>query len=232
MSKYTVELRWLVEQAEINAHGKYTPFTYTEATWQMLGLDSYPIFDESHRKGLNEKIVNHYYMREIGAETAGLFRLFMRRTMNEIMPYYNQLYETQAMIKNPLSDYEHHRVENWEIDNAENWSNTNNSESETTSENQNVYSDTPMDMLGNSGSPSVKNLDYATNVTYDDGSTLGTTKSDGSGKNDKNEGGHRASDEEGRHVSESELLDKYRKTLLNIDMMIIDELSICFMGVW
>lgn len=232
MSKYTVELRWLVEQAEIEAHGKYTPFAYTDATWRALGLDSYPLFDESYRQGLNEKIVNHYYMREIGAETAGLFRLFMRRTMNEIMPYYNKLYETQAMIKNPLTDYEHHKTENWEVENNEEWSRSDTSETETASENQNVFQDTPMGMLGNAGSPSVKNLDYATNVTYDDGSTLGTSKGSGSGTADRGEGGRRMTDEEGRHTSESELLDKYRKTLLNIDMMVIDELSVCFMGVW
>ena len=232
MSKYTAELRWLVEQAEVDAHGEYAPFEYTSATWKALGLDAYPIFDESYRDGLNRKIVDHYYMREIGAETAGLFRLFMRRTMNEIMPYYNKLYETQAMVKNPLTDYEHHKTENWVIENNEEWKNENSSQSDTLSENQNVYSDTPMSMLGNSGEPSVKNLDYATNVTYDDGSTTGTTKSNGSGTNDKGEGGRRMTDEEGRHASESELLDTYRKTLLNIDMMVIEDLSVCFMGVY
>ena len=232
MSKYTTELRFIVEQAEMDSHGEYVEFEYTDATWKALGLDSYPIFDESYRHGLNSKIVNHYYMREIGAETAGLFRLFLKRTMNEIMPYYNQLYKTQALIKNPLTDYEHHKVENWEIDNTEDWRSSNDTKTESLSENQNVYSDTPMGMLENVGSPSVKNLNYATNVTYDDGSTMGTSNATGSGDNQKNEGGHRATDEEGRHVSESELLDKYRKTMLNIDMMVIDDLADCFMGVY
>ena len=232
MSKYTTELRWLVEDAETRAHGSYTPFQYTDATWQRLGLDSYPIFDEAHRAELNAKIVNHYYMREIGAETAGLFRLYMMRTMNEIMPYYNKLYEVQAQIDAPLTDYEHRREESWEVENDEEWSNENKGQSSTESDSRNVYSDTPMGLLGNSGSPSVANLDYATNVTYDDGSTSGTTSANGTGTNKKGEGGRRLTEETGRNASQMDLYEKVLRNWSNIDMMIIDELSICFMGVW
>ena len=33
-------------------------------------------------------------------------------------------------------------------------------------------------------------------------------------------------------ASESELLNMYRETFLNIDMMVIDELSELFLGIW
>lgn len=33
----------------------------------------YPIFDETYRAKLNEKIVAHYALREIGSETAQMF---------------------------------------------------------------------------------------------------------------------------------------------------------------
>lgn len=40
-----------------------------------LGLKNYPIFSESHRQELNEKIVNHFRYREIGYETITQFIL-------------------------------------------------------------------------------------------------------------------------------------------------------------
>lgn len=60
-----------------------------------FGLKDYPIFDEEYRILLNNKILMHYYMDEIGFETAGLFKVYLNNKMNEIMPYYNELYKKQ-----------------------------------------------------------------------------------------------------------------------------------------
>ena len=84
MSKYTTELRYLIEN----------DFD--------IGLKNYPIFDENYRELLNQKIINHYYFREIGMETAELFKRYLNTTMNEIMPYYNQLYKSELLEFNPF----------------------------------------------------------------------------------------------------------------------------------
>lgn len=84
MSKYTTELRYLIENN----------FD--------IGLKTYPIFDENYRELLNQKIINHYYFREIGMETAELFKRYLNTTMNEIMPYYNQLYKSELLEFNPF----------------------------------------------------------------------------------------------------------------------------------
>jgi hypothetical protein len=55
--------------------------------------NKYPIFDETYRQGLETKIINHYWLYEIGQETIEIFQFAMNRKMWEIMPYYNQLYE-------------------------------------------------------------------------------------------------------------------------------------------
>lgn len=71
-----------------------------------LALDDYPIFDESHRNELNNKIIEHYWFDEIGMETPDRFNHYLHSTMNEIMPYYNELYKSVAMEYNPLfTDY-------------------------------------------------------------------------------------------------------------------------------
>lgn len=70
MSKYSLQLRWLVEQTLADAK-----LPNIEANWHAaydkLGLADYPIFDETYRETLNDKIIRHYFMYEIGAETSG-----------------------------------------------------------------------------------------------------------------------------------------------------------------
>lgn len=68
------------------------------------GLDCYPIFDEDYRKELQKKILLKYYTREICEETFGLWKLRLNSKMNEIMPYYNQLY-SETYEKYLGSDY-------------------------------------------------------------------------------------------------------------------------------
>ena len=51
-------------------------------------------------------------MREIGAETVGLWMLWLNTRMEEIMPYYNQLYESALIEFNPLYNIDLHRTRN------------------------------------------------------------------------------------------------------------------------
>ena len=89
MSKYTVELRELLEQGVD------------------IGLKDYPIWKEDHRQELNQKIINHYKYREIGFETPGRFIDELNIKMNEIMPYYNELYKTTMFEYNPIHNVDY-----------------------------------------------------------------------------------------------------------------------------
>lgn len=235
MSKYTTQLRWIVEQEQ-----GQVPFSeetrYTEATFAKLGLSEYPIFDEDYRPFLNGKIIDHFYFREIGFETAAQFAWYMRRTLNEIMPYYNEMYVTQAMIDDPLSDYDMSYKESWDTHGEDDGTVKNDNANTRDGENhsRDVYQDTPMSLLSNVGSPSVEGLDYATNVTYDDASshnfeenhhvrTLDT---------DRHDHGWRVHDEKGRRKSQSKLMQEYRDVFKNIDLEVIEELETLFMGLW
>ena len=250
MAKYTTELRHVVEQAEKDATGSYTPFSYTEASYKAVGLDAYPIFDEGYRASLNDKIIDHFYMREIGAETVGLFRLFVMRTMNEQMPYFNELYEKQAMLIDPFIDYEHSSDEKGGDAKTSNWSSTANETgtsdatetNDVTSEETGnvettdtaedvtdtvsgtkgtntgsehvVFSDTPMSMLTNQGSPSVENLDYATNATFTE--TQGSTE-DSSSSNVKSNRDSTGTETSKKDVTETSKKDANQKTTRDTD---------------
>lgn len=75
-----------------------------------LGLNHYPIFSESHRQELNQKIVNHFRYREIGYETINQFIFALNRKMFEIMPFYNQLYESEELEISALTNYSYDEI--------------------------------------------------------------------------------------------------------------------------
>lgn len=54
----------------------------------------FPIWDDKYRDVLCSKICTHYYFREIGMETPAIFIFRLNNKLNEIMPYYNELYKT------------------------------------------------------------------------------------------------------------------------------------------
>ena len=101
MAIYTTQLRSIVEQAQTDAHVGPDDFTVAYAR---LGLSDYPIFDESYRPYLNDKIIRHYYFQEIGAETAARFAWYVRNTLFEMMPYFNQLYASLNLVTDPITN--------------------------------------------------------------------------------------------------------------------------------
>lgn len=233
MSRYTIELRYLIE-------GNYD-----------LGLKDYPIFDESYREQLNNKIIQHYYFREIGFETEALFKNRLDQKMNEIMPYYNQMYESSKLKIDPLSTIDLEEVFSRKSkttgegtsSTSGTGNNTNNFNSTDTTDYGKIskFSDiaqaqtTPNEIL---------NDKYLTSATVDDGQDKNTNTGTNTSQTESTTSGtstdKRNLDEDttltrkGNNgtASESELLNMYRETFLNIDMMIIDDLDELFLGIW
>lgn len=81
-------------------------FIVSKAAFQIIG--DYPLFDENYRNALNSKILKHFFTREICEETVALWKLRLNNLLNEIMPYYNKLYESNLIKFDPLidSDYQ------------------------------------------------------------------------------------------------------------------------------
>ena len=224
MSKYSLQLRRLVEQTLADAK-----LPNIEANWHAaydkLGLADYPIFDETHRETLNNKIIRHYFMYEIGAETSGLFRMFVRDAMFMIMPYYNQLYLSEITAKGiqPLIDHARTIAE----DATGTASNNANTSATSTSNAQDIFSDTPMSALN---FDNIKAGNYASTADFADASTTDSGKSDSSGTY----GSKLSRTETGHDKAESELLLIWRDTFVNIDREIVEHDAVreCFMMIW
>lgn len=279
MSKYTTELRYICEtEAGLSESAGYSKIKdiIAKAIPKIFDFD-FPVFDENYRNVLETKILKHYYTREIGLETYGLWKLKLDTKLNEIMPFYNQLYKSALLEFNPLYEVDYSKTGNRDSsgtrDNTENNSesydesvDTNESHDEsttnsndgtltkgTTTTTTNYFSDTPQGAISN-----VIDGTYLTNATYnvtgntgsDNTSNSGSADSEGSSKS-KNEkdGSRRGSKTSNSNLTDTEsylesvrgkmssksystLLMEYRETFINIDMMLIEELSDLFFGLW
>lgn len=230
MSKYTTEVRYICEvSAGLKKSGGYNSVKeiIAKAIPKIFDFD-FPIYDEAYRTVLETKILKHYYTREIGQETIGLWKLRLDTKLNEIMPYYNKLYESALLEYNPLYTVNMTRDHNV---NANGNRTTGNTEitSETSNNNGTIlYSDTPQGSIYG-----LENNTYLTNATKNNNENSGTINRTDSGNDAYNN-----TEDYLEHVfgyegkTGSELIITYRKTLLNIDMMIIDELEELFFQLW
>lgn len=107
MSVYTTELRYICEHdAGLTESVGLNQIDDVIAASRSSIFGEYPIFDEAYRPTLETMILKHYYMWEIGAETAGLFKLWLNERMNEIMPKYNLMYKALDFIKDRVNPFE------------------------------------------------------------------------------------------------------------------------------
>lgn len=256
MSKYTTELRFICETAAgyTESQGFSKVPEIIEAARRSIFDFSYPIFDDNYKSVLETKIIKHFYTREIGAETVGLFKHFLDRKMNEIMPYYNQLYKSELLDFNPFYDVDYTRFGNREGEDndtrtkngtgksTDSGTERTNTKDEPKSDVWEYYSDTPQGAVSG-----LANMDYLTNATHttasgagsnrDDVTTFGkivdtvSKDSETGKKNTTEEYLEKVSGKQGG-ASYSELLKLYRDTFLNIDIMVINDLEPLFMGLW
>lgn len=253
MSKYTTEVRFICEHLAgyDESVGETSVNTVIANSIDKI-FDNFPIFDESYRTVLEKKIIKHYYTREIAHETYGLWRLKLNTKLEEIMPYYNKLYNSELLEYNPLYSHDITRVRKnnqqttastsglshsntQSVDNASNKTNGTNS-----SVNTDLYSDTPQGQLQNletgtylTNARQTKDNDIshnemeATNSSTSSGNTINKDVSEGTRFDDYIE---KVSGYQG--VNPNKYLEDFRKTFLNIDLMIIKELEELFFQLW
>lgn len=103
MSKYTTELRFICEQLSGLPSGSPINDIIVAARRKIFNFD-YPLYSDAYKPVFETKILKHFYTQEIGLETFGLWQLKLDTLLNEIMPYYNQLYQSAEFKFNPLFD--------------------------------------------------------------------------------------------------------------------------------
>ena len=267
MSKFTIELRYICET--LSGLDESVGFGGIEQAIEGSRnqiFSDYPIFDETYRATLEQKILMHYYTREISEETFGRWKLRLATKMREIMPLYNQYYKSALLDFDPFIDVNLSTsrvvnvVENVtdKVDSTSegvgvksgnrNYENKrkDNSVEGSNSESLNLFSDTPQGGVENFGDTNA----YLTNMTKDSGSNSSTKAGVGSDDGTESYGDNETTNSKekrdgirdsvrsdndselikGKRGSQSypQLLMELRKSFINTDMMVIDELKDLF----
>lgn len=299
MAKYTTEVRSICESLYgwDNDEDMSKNPGYSDTAAIIEGARSkifdfvYPIFDENYRATLETKILKHYYFREIGAETYGQWKMWLDRKLNEIMPYYNQLYESELFKFNPFYNYEgvktsdrsslgdkssvgtadsvsfnenagaEHEHENSTLERTTKETTDGKHTNERTYDDWEAYSDTPQ-----GGLTGIKDNNYLTNATHrfsdnpdknelviddtvegevndaNERDKLSKVKSESKTQNSAEDSRREVFTDTGKYLeyvigkqgseTYSEMLEKYRRTFLNIDVLVLDNLGDLFMKIW
>lgn len=172
MSKYTTEVRFICESlvGKTKSVGSNGIESVIEKAVPQIFDFGFPIFKEEYRNVLATKILKHYYTREIGYETYGLWKFKLGVRLNEIMPYYNQLYESTLLEFNPLYDVDYTRTHEREKNTEENGTSSRNSNTVNKSNSENSGS------VGKTGK-----VDGETTTSYE-----GTSQTERSGNSSTN----------------------------------------------
>lgn len=253
MSKYTTEVRFICENSAglSESEGADNVDSVLDKCWNKVFNFDFPIFDENYRQVLCRKILKHYYTREIAHETVGRWKLALNAKLNEIMPYYNQLYKSELLEFNPFYDVDLTRsregsgTSNKTSNNTETNSvaskNVSSGSGTSNTDTLNRFSDTPQNSMDTQGIADNVPLTTVTKVNEDNTTTNESTdtltrndsKTGNSTENINNTDNY-IETVKGKQGTEnySSLLKKFRETFLNIDMMIIEDCSDCFFTLW
>ena len=219
MSKYTLELR------ELFTPIKFNPPLYTreevEEFFKDYNINEYLTPEQIDvikstnvwsKDRLARKIVDHYYMREIGQETIGLFKHYAKVTMQELMEEYLPLIYSSAIKYDPLVN----------VDFTETFERTANNTGNANSSGLGVASDTPQGRISKTG---ILAGDYASSTTASENETSSTSDS-------AEEYTKRVKGNSGVSATAQKMVEQYRANIRAIDREIIEKLEPLFMGLY
>ena len=203
-----------------------------------LAMSDYPIYQTDPNKAkqfgtaytvptrqeLNDKILNYYRFREIGQETFGRWLFELKTALNEIMPYYNQLFYSADQDFNPIYNVDYKKVISGTQNATSNTSSTGSDSSTNEEYTKNVNSKTPQNQL-NIANTGIDTVDYADDASWGkaSGSTSGTNTTTGNTSSNGSSASVETTKGNFGVVSAQDLILKYRETILNIEQLIIND---------
>lgn len=176
------------------------------------------------RKELNDKILNHYRFQEIGQETFGRWLFELKTALNEIMPYYNQLFYSADQDFNPIYNVDYRKTIMGSQNANSNTSSTGSDSSTNEEYTKSVNSKTPQDLL-NIANTGIDTVNYADDAGWgkSSGSTSGTNTTNGTSSSNGSTSSIETTKGNFGVTSAQDLIIKYRETIINIEQKIIND---------
>lgn len=185
----------------------------------------YPLSENISKEEFEVMILNHYLMRRIGFETVTAFRIQLDVKLNEIMPFYNKMFDS---------------LENWDIfkdgetvtregfDNRESQntaSNTLNNTSETSNVSDRRNSELPQNQLSE-----LRDGNYVTDYNYDTSNATDVSKSVGNSSSNTNEKNNYKEIISKTSNNKIEILKEMQKNIKSVYTLIFKDLDDLFYG--
>lgn len=211
MAKYTIELR-KIQKSGI----------------KIFSFD-YPFYDQELKEQFENKFIKHYYFDEIGQETIGRFKMMLQSRLYDIMPKYTQLYKTEVEAKGINFLLNKDLKETFVRDLNTTTTSAGNNTNTVTGKDNTLFKESALNN-GNAylNDDSLTSINKSDN-TYDNNTT---NKSNVEGSGTQRESTTLISQGNIGTTSSAELLEKWRASIINIDMMIIEECRNLFMEVF
>lgn len=220
MAKYTMELRTIIDyEGRDNVENYFKDYCLAN----YLRQDEIETILNANiwsKDRLATKIVDHYYMREIGYETIGLFKHYAKVYMQEIMERYLPLIYSSSINYDPLVN----------VDYKEEFTRNIKGKGESTSTNNasglSVNSDTPQ---GQINKEAILNGQYASNTGA---SETESNINDSTTNNTDETYTKSVKGNSGVSATAQRMIAQYRENIRAIDEEIIKELDKLFMGLY
>ncbi|MBO7079670.1 MAG: hypothetical protein J6W64_07675 [Bacilli bacterium] len=224
MSKYTMELRTIIDYEGRDTVENYFKDYCINNYLRPDEIESILSANIWSKDRLASKIVDHYYMREIGYETIGLFKHYAKVYMQEIMERYLPLIYSASIKYDPLVNVDY--TESFERNIA------GSGETQSSSSNQasglSVNSDTPQGQISKQDILTGK---YASNTGASETESSINDSSTNSNNTDETYT-KRVKGNSGVSATAQKMVEQYRQNIIAIDEQIIKELDKLFMGLY
>ena len=224
MSKYTFELRRVIDFFDRNTvEGWFKDYELSD----FLTADEIAIIEERgtwSKDKLAKKIVDHYFMREIGFETPALFRHYVKVTMNEIMESKLPLIYSTSINYDPLVNVDYTETFERTIDNT-----VSGSDSQTAnSSGLTINSDTPQGQISKT---QILDGKYASSTQAGESTQTTSGENEQTGNTEEGSTKH-VKGNSGVSATAQKMIQQYRENIIAIDKDIINELNDLFMGLY
>ena len=232
MASYTMELRKVIEyfgREEVENWFKDYDLTHYLTPTQIEQITKFNVWSKDR---LAEKIVDNYYMREIGFETPALFKHYAKIEMKKIMERYLPKIYSNFLEYDPLSNVDFTETYTREISGETANSGSSNSTSQNNASGLNVNSDTPQ---GQISKQNILQGSYAsqTNASETESEIQDNTSTENQGTSNTIETFTRHEEgDNGVIITNQRLVKEYREIIVAIDEEIINELNCLFMGIY
>lgn len=229
MAKYTIELRRICdiftkEEVE-NWFKDYSLEDYLRQD-EIASINQAGIWNKDK---LARKIVEHYFMREIGFETPYLFKHFAKVKMQEIMERMLPLIYSSSIKYDPLINVDYTETLERNVTGTAENEGFSNSSSSNNSSSTSIGSDTPQ---GRITKEDILNGIYASNSSFveSESSIKDNTSNNSTGSSNTDENyTKKIKGNSGVSATAQKMIEQYRNNIIAIDENIINELNSLFM---